>query len=202
LVIGRLRGELAALSAERALIDVGGVGYEVHVPLSTTSRLESAGIGAVVELHIHTHLREDALLLYGFATEVERRVFERLLSVSGVGPKLARAVLSGLATDRLLQALAGGEVAVLATIPGVGKKTAERLVLELRDVMTTLLGESPAPSPGPKPLAADEDLVGALVNLGYKHPLAQRAVADARQELPAAGFGELLRASLQRLTRR
>lgn len=201
-MIGRLRGELAALSAERALIDVGGVGYEVHVPLSTTSRLESSGLGTVVELHIHTHLREDALMLYGFATEVERRVFERLISVSGVGPKLARAVLSGLATDRLLQALAGADVAVLATIPGVGKKTAERLVLELRDTITSLLGEGPAASAGPKPLAGDEDLVGALVNLGYKQPLAQRAVAEARQELPAAGFGELLRASLQRLTRR
>lgn len=201
-MIGRLRGELAALGAERVLIDVGGVGYEVTVPLSTVAVLERVGLGGRVELHIHTHLREDALQLFGFATELERRVFEKLITVSGVGPKLARAVLSGLATDRLLGAIAGGETALLATIPGVGKKTAERLVLELKDTVAAL-GPAPA-SAGPPTaaLAGDADLVGALVNLGYKLPQAERAVLEARSDLPDAAFGELLRASLHRLSRR
>lgn len=200
-MIGRLRGELAILGAEVVLLDVGGVGYELTVPLSTTAVLERSGIGATVELFVHTHVREDALILFGFATGLERRVFEKLITVSGVGPKVARAVLSGLATDRLIAAIASGDAAVLATIPGIGKKTAERLVLELKDVVAGL-APATAPSTATRTEAGDADLVGALVNLGYKAPLAERAVAESRHELPEAAFGELLRASLKRLARR
>lgn len=203
-MIGRLRGELAELSAERALLDVGGVGYEVVISLATFAALEREGLGATVGVQIHTHLREDALTLFGFATAGERRLFEKLITVSGVGPKLARAVLSGLPADALARAIAGGDVARLSTIPGVGKKTAERLVLELRDAVVSLgLDTGPAAvGAAAEVLAGDEDLVGALVNLGYKRPLAERAVAEARKDQPKAQFGELLRASLQRLARR
>jgi Holliday junction DNA helicase RuvA len=147
-------------------------------------------------LHIHTHVREDALALYGFWTERERELFERLIGVAGIGPRLARVILSGMPPEDLVAALAAGDTVRLATIPGVGKKTAERMVLELREKLQALAAELPA-----RATPIDEELVSALVNLGYKRAHAERAVALARRDHPGADFPELLRASLGRLSR-
>jgi Holliday junction DNA helicase RuvA len=197
-MIGSLHGQLLQATPERLLLDVQGVGYEVHIPLSTWYEIEKRR-DEPVRLFIHTHMREDGIALFGFWTEREKLLFERLIAVSGIGPRLARVALSGMAPDDLLGAIAAGDVARLSTIPGVGKKTAERMVLELKDKMRELAAELPgtvAPPPG-----ADQDVVSALVNLGYKASLAERAVGDVRRERPDAAFNELLRASLNRLSR-
>jgi len=198
-MIGYLHGQLLKASPERLLLDVQGVGYEVHIPLSTWYEIEKRR-DEPVRLFIHTHMREDGIALFGFWTEREKLLFERLIAVSGIGPRLARVALSGMAPDDLLGAIASGDVARLATIPGVGKKTAERMVLELKDKMRELAAELPdtvVTASG----AADQDVVSALVNLGYKSSLAERAVGDVRRERPDAAFNELLRASLNRLSR-
>lgn len=197
-MIGYLRGALLAVSPERVLLDVQGVGYEVAVPLSTFYEIEKRGADSSVGLFIHTHLREDGIALFGFWTEREKRIFERLIGVSGIGPKLARVILSGMPPDDFLAALAGGNLGRLSTIPGIGKKTAERMILELKDKMKELAAELPAADQAP---SSDPDVVSALVNLGYKPPQAERAVAEARRERPDAAFHELLRASLNRLSR-
>ncbi|HVT59999.1 MAG TPA: Holliday junction branch migration protein RuvA [Thermoanaerobaculia bacterium] len=204
-MIGYLQGTLLRSSPERLLLDVGGVGYEVHIPLSTYYEIERAaargagegsGSGAgTVRLFIHTHLREDGISLFGFWTEREKLLFEKLIGVSGIGPRLARVVLSGMATDDLLAALAAGDLGRLASIPGIGKKTAERMVLELRDKVRELAAGLPE-----TPSAADQDVVSALVNLGYRAAQAERAVAAARRERPEAAFHDLLRLSLSRLS--
>lgn len=197
-MIGHLRGKLAAAAPERVLVDVGGVGYQVQVSLTTFSELDRAGIGAEVELHVHTHVREDQLALFGFWTARERELFERLIAVSGIGPRLAQVVLSGMAVDDLVAALAAGDLARLTRIPGVGRKTAERMVVELRDKLQALAREVAAPAAA---AASDEDLVAALENLGYKRSQAEKAVADARRDAPAAAFHELLPLALRRLSR-
>jgi Holliday junction DNA helicase RuvA len=195
-VIGYLKGRLIRRTPERLTLDVQGVGYEVHVPLSTYYEVERSGGDGPIALHIHTHLREDGIALFGFWTEREKLLFERLIAVSGIGPRLARVILSGMPPEDLLAAIAAGDVARLSTIPGVGRKTAERMVLELKEKMRELAAELPA-----GPAAADQDLVSALVNLGYRAAQAERAVAEARRERPTAAFHELLRASLGRLSR-
>lgn len=198
-MIGSLCGRIAQLAPERLLLEVGGVGYEVQIPLSTFSELERRRGEGEARLFIHTHVREDALQLYGFATELEKRLFERLIAVSGIGPRLAQVVLSGLPADDLLAALAAGDVARLTRIPGVGKKTAERMIVELRDKARELAAISPvAPSAAG---VADDDLVAALVNLGYKPAQAERAVAEARRAHPEAAFRDLLRLALRQLSR-
>ena len=197
-MIGYLRGSILERTPERVLLDVGGVGYDVHVPLSTYYEIERAAASGSISLYIHTHVREDEISLFGFWTTRERLLFERLIAVSGIGPKLARVVLSGMAPEDLTQAIASADLGRLATIPGIGKKTAERIVLELRDKMRDLAAELPVGSGAP---AADQDVVSALVNLGYKPAQAERAVADARRERPDAPFHDLLRASLNRLSR-
>ena len=197
-MIGFLYGQLLKATPERLLLDVQGVGYEVHVPLSTWYEIEKRR-DEPVRLFIHTHMREDGIALFGFWTEREKLLFERLIAVSGIGPRLARVALSGMAPDDLLGAIAAGDVGRLSTIPGVGRKTAERMVLELKDKMRELAAELPdtvAAAPG-----ADQDVVSALVNLGYKSSLAERAVGEVRRERPDAAFNELLRASLNRLSR-
>lgn len=196
-MIGYLRGVVHRKSPEAVILDVGGVGYEVHIPVSTFYEIERAGGETPVGLHIHTHLRDDGLSLYGFWTEQEKRLFVKLLGVGGIGPKLARVILSGMPPKELLAALAAGDAARLSTIPGVGKKTAERMVLELKEKVADLAADEPA---APR-LAADDDLVSALTNLGYKRPLAERAVASTRREAPDAAFPELLRRSLKKLSR-
>ena len=195
-MIGYLKGTVLRSSPERVLLDVQGVGYEVHVPLSTYYELERAGPGGAVQLFIHTHLRDDGIALFGFASEREKLLFEKLIAVSGIGPRLARVVLSGMAADDLLAALAAGDLARLTSIPGIGRKTAERMVLELRDKMRELAAELPG-----RETPAGEEVVSALVNLGYRPAQAERAVADARRDRPDAPFQDLLRASLNRLAR-
>jgi len=195
-VIGHLRGTLLRSAPDGVLLDVQGVGYAVNVPLSTFYELEKAGVGSEIRLYIHTHAREDVLALYGFWSEREKQLFEKLIAVNGIGPRLAQVILSGMAPDDLLAALATGDTARLTSIPGVGKKTAERMVLELKERVQDLAAGL---ATRPEPVA--DDLVLALVNLGYKLASAERAVADARKEAPDAAFHELLRASLKRLSR-
>lgn len=195
-MIGSLHGTVLRSGPERVLIDVQGVGYEVHIPLSTFYEIERAGSGPI-RLFIHTHLREDGIALFGFFSEREKLLFEKLIAVSGIGPRLARVVLSGMAADDLLAALAAGDLGRLTSIPGIGRKTAERMVLELRDKMRELAAELP----GRREAPAGEEVVSALVNLGYRPAQAERAVADARRDRPDAPFQDLLRASLNRLAR-
>jgi len=197
-VISHLRGRLLSLTPELAVVDVHGVGYAVSLPLPTYYELQKLPAGAEVSLFVHTHVREDALALYGFWTERERALFERLITVSGVGPRLARAILSGLPPEVLLTALAAGDVARLTRIPGVGRKTAERLVLELREKAAELAA-SPVADATREP--DDEDLLVALVNLGYRRADAEKALSDIRRESAGATVPELLRMSLKRLAR-
>ncbi|MBV8200834.1 MAG: Holliday junction branch migration protein RuvA [Acidobacteria bacterium] len=195
-MIGYLQGTVLRSTPERVLVDVQGVGYEVHVPLSTYYEIERAGPGGAVRLFIHTHLRDDGIALFGFWSEREKLLFERLIAVSGIGPRLARVVLSGMAADDLLAALAAGDLVRLTSIPGIGRKTAERMVLELKEKMRELAAELPG-----RAAPAGEEVVSALINLGYKPAQAERAVAEARREQPDASFQELLRLSLNRLSR-
>lgn len=195
-MIGYLKGAPLAVSPEQVLLDVGGVGYAVHIPLSTFYEVERAGDGAI-GLFVHTHLREGELALFGFWTRREQQLFEKLIAVSGIGPRLARVVLSGMPPEDLVAALATGDAARLTSIPGVGRKTAERMVLELQDKAQGLVGDLPATVS-----SADGDVVSALENLGYKRALAERAVSEARRQSPDAEFHDLLRDSLHRLSRR
>ena len=202
-MIGYLKGTVLQSTPEVVLLDVGGVGYEVHIPLTTFYEVERAAAGGPVALYIHTHLREDVLALFGFWTPLEKQLFEKLISVSGIGPRLARTILSSPPED-LLRAVAEGDLAFLSRTPGVGKKTAERMVLELRDKVRDLAAGLPAVPGGERPVGRTtetQDLVSALVNLGYKPAHAEEAVRGARQDAPDAAFHELLRLSLKRLAR-
>ncbi len=196
-MIGYLQGKLLDSSPERILLDVGGVGYEINISLSTFTEIERTASAGPVGLFIHTHVREDAIELFGFHTPREKELFERLIGVGGIGPRLARVILSGMPADDLVVALAGGDLARLATIPGVGRKTAQRMVVELKDRIAELAAELPA-RPAEEP---EDELIPALVNLGYKPREAERAVARARERHPDAGFEEILRASLKALSR-
>jgi Holliday junction DNA helicase RuvA len=182
-VIGRLAGRIARKAPQTLLLDVSGVGYQVTIPLSTFYTLPGEGEEAVLE--ISTQVREDAIILFGFATAREKELFEQLISVSKVGPKLAIAVLSGIAVEELCAAIAAGNVARLATVPGIGLKTAERLVLELRGKVRTLSAAEESAGGAPAqahagPAAADA--VAALVNLGYRAKDAERAVGRVARE--------------------
>jgi Holliday junction DNA helicase RuvA len=194
-MIGRLTGRLAAKATDHVLLDVGGVGYLVHIPLSTFYELPEAEGPA--SLWVHTHVREDTLALYGFLTERERALFQLLLGVAGIGPKVALTVLSGMPPSDLVEALRKQDVRRLVSIPGVGKKTAERMVLELAERVEKLGGE---PSPlAPAAVAAD-DVVSALVNLGYRKSEAERAVETIGRIGAPADFGAYLKEALKRLT--
>lgn len=196
-MIGFLHGKVRRSTPERVLLDVRGVGYDVHIPLSTYYEIEKLDTDSTAGLFIHTHVREDAIELFGFWSEREKLLFEKLIAVSGIGPRLARVILSGMAPDDLLTSLATGDIARLATIPGIGKKTAQRMIVDLKDRVQELAAELPAAT-AVAPL--EDDLVLALVNLGYRETEAQRAVAQARTENPDAASHELLRASLQKLS--
>jgi len=180
-------------------VDVGGVGYRVTIPLSTFYRIGEAG--DEVTLLTYTHVREDTLALFGFLTSGEQALFERLIAVSGVGPKLALSILSGIEAPDLVAALRSSDVARLTRIPGVGKKTAERLVLELKDKVQGLAATEEAAPAGP-PSAAKEDLVSALVHLGYSRPEAERGVDRALEQNATGRFEDLLRLSLRTLSGR
>lgn len=192
-MIGHLRGSVLRAAPEAVLIEVGGVGYNVQIPLSTYYELEQ--VSGEVALHVYTHVRDDALQLFGFWTAHEKQLFERLIAISGIGPRLAQTILSGMPPGDLAAALTAGDLVRLNAIPGVGKKTAQRMVLELKDKVSDLA--TPRAPLG----AADGDVVAALVNLGYRKVAASRAVTAAREEAPDAAFSDLLRASLQRLSR-
>jgi Holliday junction DNA helicase RuvA len=198
-VIAFLRGRVLDKQPNRILVDVHGVGYEVHVPLSTYYDVGEAD--SDVSLHIHTHVREDALQLYGFLTELERQVFERLIGISGIGPKLAVAVLSGMESRELVAAVQRADVARLTGIPGIGKKTAERIVLELKDRLAVLaapaaVGLPPEVPPGDR---LRDDVVSALQNLGYHRPQAEKAVEAVLKAAPDTAFEQALRAALRHL---
>jgi Holliday junction DNA helicase RuvA len=196
-MIGQLRGRLAEKRPNQVLVDVGGVGYMVLVPLSTFAALGE--LHTEVTLLIHTHVREDALSLYGFVSSREKHLFELLLSASGVGPSLALKILSGMSVDELVPAIRGSDLARLTKIPGVGRKTAERMVVELKDKLEAVVVEAERPAAS-SPAGVEADVVSALVNLGYEARVAEKAVEEARQESGTASFEKLLRAALQALS--
>jgi Holliday junction DNA helicase RuvA len=199
-MIAHLRGRLLEKHPNRVIVDVNGVGYDVHVPLSTF--YEMVETGDEIALRIHTHVREDALLLYGFATVLELQIFERLLSVSGIGPKLALAVLSGIEPNELVSAIRTANVSRLTGIPGIGRKIAERIGLELKDKMASFLSaEMAASHVAAKGETLREDVLSALMNLGYHRPLAERALDAALQKGSEAGFENTLKHALRELAR-
>ena len=196
-MIGHLRGKLVEKRANQVLVDVSGVGYLVHIPLSTFYSLGE--LHEEVTLLVHTHLREDILALYGFLTTREKHFFELLISASGVGPSLALKILSGMSVNELVPAIRHGRIEHLTRIPGVGKKTAERIIVELRDKMEAL--EVPGTAAVVSSSGLDADVVSALLNLGYDRRAAENAVEEAQRNAANGGFEALLRASLQQLTR-
>jgi Holliday junction DNA helicase RuvA len=202
-VIAHLRGKISEKHPNRIVVDVNGVGYDVFVPLSTFYGLGDPG--ADIALRIHTHVREDALLLYGFATFLEQELFERLIGVSGIGPKVALSVLSGIEPQELMRAIERSDLARLTAIPGVGKKTSERIVLELKDrlprAQVAAVAAGVAASDAP---VVRDDVLSALVNLGYHRPLAEKAVDAAIKTLgssPDAGFERMLKQALRELAK-
>jgi len=193
-MIARLRGTLIEKHPNQAILDVGGVGYDVTIPISTYSGLPDTGNETV--LRIHTHVREDIIALYGFLTLDERNLFEKLIGVSGIGPGLAVKVLSGMAAGDLLNAIRRNELERLVRIPGVGKKTAERMVLELRDKLPAPAGEE-QPGPPTSLSQLDEDVLSALTNLGCARPAAEAAVRKARAGGAPDSFEPLFRKALE-----
>jgi len=196
-MIALLRGRLAEKHPNRVVVDVHGVGYDLQVPLSTFYGLGEAG--ATVNFRVHTHVRQDTLSLFGFSTELELQLFEQLIGVSGIGPRLALAVLSGIEPKDLVQAIGKGDVGRLNLIPGVGKKTAERITLELKDRLPKVFAVELEADGSP---AADMrgDLLSALVNLGYHRNLAERAV-DAAIATQPGSFEQILRLAFKELAR-
>lgn len=196
-MIAHLRGTLLEKHPNQVVIEAGGVGYDVTIPVSTFAQLP--GAGSEIQLRIYTHVREDALALFGFLSAEEKTLFEKLVSVSGIGPKLAVTVLSGLAAAELIAAIRAGEVARLVRIPGVGKKTAERMVLELRD---KLEGLSPSGAPQTRPpktalSQVEEDVLSALLNLGCQRAMAESAISKARASGLPEEFEPLFRRALE-----
>ena len=194
-MIGRLVGRLATKATDHVILDVGGVGYLVHIPLSTFYDLPEAENPA--SLWIHTHVREDTLSLFGFLTERERALFLMLIDVAGIGPRVALTVLSGIPPADLIEALRSGDARRLMAVPGVGKKTAERMVLELSEKAAKFSAEPAAPK---APTVAPEDVVSALVNLGYRKGDAERAVDSIGRAGAPKDFGEYLKLALKKLT--
>jgi Holliday junction DNA helicase RuvA len=196
-MIGHLRGRILEKRPNQVILEVQGVGYDVNIPVSTFYQLPDPP--AEVQLHIHTHVREDALALYGFRTLSEKKVFEKLMSVSGIGPRLAVTILSGLEVHDLVPAIRGNDLAKLTHIPGVGRKTAERIVLELRDKLQDVEGERPASAAGLSP--EQDDVLSALLNLGYQRAAAEKAVSRAAEQERGAPFDVLLKRALQLLVK-
>ncbi|HYL96004.1 MAG TPA: Holliday junction branch migration protein RuvA [Terriglobales bacterium] len=170
-MIAHLRGRLIAKHPNQAVVEAGGVGYDLNISVPTFSQLPA--LGTEVAFHVHTHVREDSIALFGFLRPAEKQLFERLISVSGIGPKLAITILSGMPADEMVGAIRGNDVARLTRIPGIGRKTAERMVLELRDKLQDF-GAAPAAAPA---TPIEEDVLSALVNLGYQRASAERALA-------------------------
>jgi Holliday junction DNA helicase RuvA len=194
-MIAFLRGRLFSKTPNRAIIECGGVGYDATISVATFTSLPPEG--AEARLHIYTHVREDALALFGFAEPNEKRMFEKLLTISGIGPKLAITVLSGIDTSRLVNAIRAGDHATLTRIPGIGKKTAERVVLELKDKLDDM-AVAPATAAASTYGPSGDDALSAMVNLGYARPVAQKAIETALAKDPAAAndFEVLFRAAM------
>ena len=196
-MIAHLRGKLLAKHPNQAIVETGGVGYDVTISVPTFSELP--GIGGEVALHIHTHVREDMIALYGFLRPSEKTLFEKLITVSGIGPKLAITILSGMAADEMVNAIRGNDIARLTRIPGIGKKTAERMVLELRDKLAVeKIGEiATAPTMSP----VEEDVLSALINLGYQRAIAEKALAAVSKDGKTRAFDGLFREALAVLSK-
>ncbi len=198
-MIAFLRGRVLDKQPNKITVDVQGVGYEVHVPLSTYYDVGEEGME--IALRVHTHVREESLQLFGFLTSLEQQLFERLIGISGIGPKLAIAVLSGIDSAELVGAVQRGDVARLTSVPGIGRKTAERIVLELKDRLATLVipaGAVAAASPADR---LRSDLLSALQNLGYHRPLAEKAIDAALKGASDDTFETALRGALRELMR-
>ncbi len=191
-MIAHLRGKLIAKHPNQAVVEAGGVGYDVTITVPTFSDLP--GTGTEVALHVHTHVREDAIALFGFLRPEEKRLFERLIGVSGIGPKLAITILSGMAAADLVGAIRGNDVSRLTRIPGIGRKTAERMVLELRDKLADFGAAPTAPVMSP----VQEDVLSALVNLGYNRAAAERALSAGKN---GGSFDALFREALAALAK-
>jgi len=205
-MIAHLSGTLLSKQATSVILDVSGVGYEVSIPLSTFYELEDAG--STVQLRIYTHVREDALQLYGFKTARERELFLRLISVSGIGPKLGITLLSGMSADEMISSIRTNNLAKLTLIPGVGRKTAERLVMELRDKVASLsaeveeeLGTKTDATAVPTEDSMRADALSALLNLGYQRNAAEKAVTAAMSETSDVSVESILRSSLRKLAK-
>ena len=197
-MIARVAGTLIEKSPGRMIVDVQGVGYDVQVPLSTFYVVGEPG--SAVALRVHTHVREDVIALYGFATALEQELFERLISISGIGPKLALAVLSGIEPPDLVRAIKAQDVARLTAIPGVGKKTAERIGLELKDRLpSSMQAAADLSTPAAPEDQLRADLLSALLNLGYQRMAAERAIERELKETPTETFETALRAVLRSL---
>jgi len=191
-VIGRLRGQLFEKKPGRLIVDVNGVGYEVQVAMPTYSLVPDPG--ADVTLEIHTHVREDAIQLFGFSTARERAIFERLTGISGIGPRLALTILSGSSVEDLIGSIKRGDLARLTSIPGVGKKTAERILLELKDKLREFVVED-------EPEGSSADVISAMENLGYNRALVEGAIRRVTEGGDDPGFDELFKRTLQILTK-
>ena len=195
-MIAHLRGKLLAKHPNQAIVETAGVGYDVTITIPTFSDLPNPG--SEVALHIHTHVREDQIALYGFLKPTEKKLFEKLITVSGIGPKLAITILSGMPADEMVGAIRGNDIARLTRITGIGKKTAERMVLELRDKLPPAGAETPA---APTITAMEEDVLSALMNLGYQRPAAERALAQAAKNGKEQSFEDLFRNTLAALAK-
>jgi holliday junction DNA helicase RuvA len=197
-MIAHLRGKLITRHPNLIVVETGGVGYGVTVSVPSFSELPA--IGSEVALHIHTHVREDQLALYGFIRPEEKQLFEKLITVSGIGPKLAITVLSGMAADEMAKAIRGNDLARLTKIPGVGKKTAERMVLELRDKLAPV-ERADQVQVMPSLSATQEDVLSALVNLGFPHAAAEKALTQAARNGNTDSFDAMFRGALALITK-
>jgi len=197
-MIAHLRGKLITRHPNLVVLETAGVGYSVTVSVPTFSQLPS--LGSEVALHIHTHVREDQLALYGFIRPEEKQLFEKLITVSGIGPKLAVTILSGMPADEMINAIRSNDLARLTKIPGVGRKTAERMVLELRDKLVPVDGAEQVQAI-PSLSATQEDVLSALMNLGFQRPAAEKALAQTARNGDAESFDALFRGALGLITK-
>lgn len=193
-MIAHLRGRLLSKEPNRAIVEAAGVGYDLAISVPTYSELPIAG--GEVSLHVHTHVREDAIALFGFLRADEKRLFEKLIAVSGIGPKLAITILSGMSAEFLVSAIKGNDLPALTKVPGIGKKTAERMVLELRDKLAAFAAAPAKPTVG----AIEDDVVSALTNLGYQQAAAEKAIAAAAGN-ERSSFEALFKAAMTQLRR-
>jgi holliday junction DNA helicase RuvA len=196
-MIAHLRGTLLSKHPNQVVVETAGVGYEINISVPTFSELPAKG--AEIALHIYTHVREDLIALYGFLRPGEKQLFEKLITVSGIGPKLAITILSGMAANEVAGAIRGNDLARLTKIPGIGKKTAERMVLELRDKVPETVEASVSRTPAVS--AVQEDVLSALVNLGYQRTAAEKALSDVVKNGNGGSFEALFREALAGLSR-